>query len=323
MTHRDLRGPLFFALCSAIACATAGCGQSVAAGPINAEPLAELAAGRARSLFALSDARTLGHLFAMSNPDASEASRPGPCETRAIEGDTVVIRARECAANPGGSVGEIRFRGDPLSSAGSFMEYRNWRTGGEQACMGSVGPSGIVINGTSRVTARGSVREFALDLVIDGLIAGEANECPPSRRLAISYRGSLDFFDSHGPSRRADASVRASGAGLISIAGVGRVESRTTGLVFDPAVCATEPSSGTLEIRGARVVVLTYDGAARCGGGPERTAPFTLDGVAAGELNVALCSVRAAGAGRFGVSGAGALAAGAIVFGRRRRARAL
>lgn len=311
-----LAGCVVFA---ALACALQGCGQSVAAGTINAAPQAQLATDQERAFYALVDARLLGQVFAMSNPtdmDTVEMS----CVVRSMEGNTTVVRGTPCPNGPR-LEGELRVTGDPLSSEGSFVEYRDWKSTSRRECMGATVANTTTIRGSSRVTARGNVREFELDLLIIGVdaVASSSSACAPSAHtIAISYRGSLDFFGPGGVQRRVDAHVRASGSGTISTTRFGRVETTTTSLVFDPGVCATEPASGTLDVRGVRALRVSYDGASRCGMGIGRTAPYTVDGVAGGEINVALCSVLAPGSAKLSWWGAIALVVGAMVIGRRR-----
>ncbi len=308
-----------------VAAALVGCGQSVSAGAISALPPTAFATPSERTFFALSDARTIGFFFAMRNPTTGDGGLSSTCAARSTDGATTVFTANGCMNGTHRHSGVVRLSGDPVAGPEFRLEYVNWRDTGATPCAGSAATvaNESAVRGTVHVTARGNIREFEVDLLIEQSKVDERACTGVLETLAISYRGTLDFFGPMGVSRDLSVAVRASGSGQVAYTPAGRADTTTSGLVFDPAVCASEPASGTLSLRaGSHTSVLAYDGATRCGMGSNRTAPLTVDGVSVGEIAVNACSVRgAAGRGRVGLAGLFALALGAAGVGRRRRGR--
>lgn len=302
----------------------AACGQSVSAERIAMAPPANLAMAEQIRLFSLSDARTIGTLIAMSNTTTTAGG--DTCVTRTMEGSTVVLTGNGCMNGPTRYDGVLRFTGDPLAATGSTAEYQRWGQTSTVTCTGSSQTLSVstVTRGTVRVTARGNVREFDVDVVLESGTANREACTTTSSTLAIQYHGTLDFFGPSGVTRDGNAAIRASGSGVVADSRFGRVDTNTTGLVFDPTICAGEPASGTLTLRaGAHTGVVTYDGATNCGMGGTRTAPFTLDGTPSGEVQVNACSVgSAAGNAKSGALALLAIGAALTVSSaRRRRAR--
>jgi hypothetical protein len=305
--------------------ALVGCGQSVAAGAISALPPTSFATASERTFFALSDARTIGFFFAMRNPATGDGGLSSTCASQTADGSTTVFTANGCTSGTRQQSGVVRLTGDPVTGPEFRVEYINWRERSATRCSGSAATVATesTTRGTVHVTARGAIREFEVDLLFEQTKVDERACTGVVETLAINYRGTLDFFGPTGASRDMSSAVRASGSGQVAYTPVGRADTTTAGLVFDPAVCASEPASGTLSLRaGSHTSLLTYDGATRCGTGSNRTAPLSVDGVSVGEVAVNACSVRgAAGRGRVGLAGLFALALGAAGVARRRRGR--
>jgi hypothetical protein len=303
-----------------VAVSLAACGQSVAAAQLANTPPATLATPEQLRFFSISDARTIGLFIAFAQPD----SAPGEtCVTRTMEGSTTVLTGNGCTTGRTRYDGVLRFSGDPLTDPEARTEYLDWRQTSTSRCSGSMQTvtTESRTRGTVRVTARGNVRDYEVDLVIDRRVADIETCTETSSTLAVQYRGTLDFFGPSGVARDFSTAVRASGSGTVADSRYGRVDTTTTGLVFDPAICNGEPSSGTLMLRaGSHTGVVTYDGATRCGMGSMRTAPITVDGVAGGEVPVNACSVRgSAGSAKRGALGV--IALGVALMGARARRR--
>lgn len=299
----------------------AACGQSVAAAQLANTPPATLATPEQLRFFSISDARTIGMFIAFARPD----SAPGEtCVTRTTEGATTVLTGNGCTTGRTRYDGVLRFSGDPVTGPEARAEYLDWRQTSTTSCTGSMQTvtTESRMRGTVRVTARGNVRDYEVDIVLDSGVANPETCTVTSSTLAVQYRGTLDFFGPSGVTRDSSAAVRASGSGTVADSRYGRADTTTTGLVFDPSVCAGEPASGTLTLRaGSHTGIVSYDGATRCGMGSMRTAPITVDGMSAGEVQVNACSVRgAAGGAKNGALGVLALGAALAAIARRRRA---
>ena len=297
------------------------CGQSVAAERLANTPPATLATPEQLRFFSISDARTIGLFIAFARPD----SAPGEtCVTRTMEGSTTVLTGNGCTTGRTRYDGVLRYSGDPVTGSEARVEYLDWRQTSTTSGSGSMQTvtTESRTRGTVRVTARGNVRDFEVDIVLDTSTANPETCTATPSTLAVQYRGTLDFFGPSGVTRESSAPVRASGSGTVADSRFGRADTTTTALVFDPTVCSGEPVSGTLSLRaGTHTGLVTYDGATRCGMGSMRTAPITVDGVSAGEVQVYACSVRgAAGSAKHGAVAVIALGAAlATAVARRRR----
>lgn len=309
--------------------ALAGCGQSVSAAPIAMAPPADLSAPPAIALLRLSDARTLGQLFAMNSYFSARlpSDRIPACAVRTMDGATSVFTIRDCVTRDGErDDGVIRTRGDAVAGPDSRVEYRSFRNTRTTACSDGTGrtlANTTTWNGHTSTIARANVRDFEIDLVLEFTSIDAAACTAAPQTIAIQYRGSLEYTGPDGVRADNNQPMRASGSGVVSDSLLGRADTRTDGLVFDPMICSTEPASGALTLRsGSRTGVLAYDGASRCGRDATRTAPYTLDGTLVGEIQVNACSVRGAtGRSRWGGLGLAVASLGALFAHRRARSR--
>jgi hypothetical protein len=313
----------FVAASLALVVSTVGCGQVVVAdGTLSTMTPAALNTRENMHAFSLADARTLGLFFGLSPPMPLPSDGAPTCPSRSVQGDTVTYRGG-CAQDNTRYEGVLIVRGDAVRGTSQSIEYQDWSQVRTESADSATPETRTMFRGSSRVTVRGAVRDFEIDVIVTGFQLVPTTGMTRPTNVAISYRGTVDFSGSDSDMDGLGDIVRASGSGRVGIAPYGRVETVTRDLVYDRARCIGEPLSGTLELRGAQVAMLTYDGATRCGLAATRTAPYTLDGAAAGEVNVAYCSISAApGRGPVGWLGALAMGLGALVVrGRRGRAR--
>ncbi|MFO0558987.1 MAG: hypothetical protein U0269_13315 [Polyangiales bacterium] len=286
-----MRSPRSFFLLS-LSLFAAGCGQSVAGVLIDPAPPAQFASRDESAFWSLTDARNIALAFVLLSPRAAESDL---CASSSVDGNTTTLRGTSCANRPTRYSGTLQITGDPLGSSGAVIDYRDWAQSSEVTCARTNArfDNTFTTRGTVRVTARGNIRDFDVDLTTTGsMLDNQRCELVPVT-LAVRYRGTVDFGD--GPARHSrEAPMRANGTGTVFFTPYGRIETTTHELVFAPTQCATEPASGSLEMRSANHLgLLTYDGATHCGTNDlPRTAPFTLDGVAMGELPVNACSVQ-------------------------------
>lgn len=303
------------------------CGQSVSAAPIAMAPPADLSSPPAIQLLRLSDARTLGQFFAMNGYWGTQASERVPgCAVRTMEGATTVFTTRGCVDGDDRYDGVLRSRGNAAAGPDSRVEYQAFRSTRTTMCADGSGrtlANTTTWNGHTSTIARGNVRDFEIDLVLEFTSVDSAACTAAPETIAIQYRGALEYTGPDGVRAVDGQPMRASGAGTLSDSRLGRADTRTDALVFDPTICSTEPASGSLTLRsGSHTGVLAYDGATRCGRDATRTAPYTLDGTLVGEIQVNACSVRGgAGRSRWGAAGLALVAAGALVAHRRARSR--
>lgn len=316
-----------FALLALSAVSLAACGQSVSAAPISMAPPADLSSPPAIQLLRLSDARHLGLMFAMRSYYWTDTGdRPPSCAVQSMDGATRVFTARDCADGDEVIDGVLRVRGDAVAGPESMIEYRSLRSTRTTVCSDGSRRSlanATTWNGRTTTIARGNVRDFEIDLVIEFTSIDSAACTATPETIAIQYRGTLEFTGPDGVRALETAPMRAAGSGVVSNSRLGRADTRTDGLVFDPTICSTEPASGSLTLRsGSHTGVLAYDGATRCGRDATRTAPYTLDGTLVGEIQVNACSVRSGAArGRWGGLGLALATAGALFAHRRARSR--
>lgn len=279
-------------LLSALSLLSSHCGQSVAGALPDPAPPAQFASRNEGAFWSLTDARNIALTVALLSPDAADTSL---CATRSTSGAVTTLRGTACPSPTARNAGTLQFTGNPLTSPSAVIDYLDWSQTLAVQCAGSntAVETTFITRGTVRVTARGNIRDFDVDITGDGSIANSERCTSAPATFALRYRGSVDFGSST-PQRSFRAAMHASGTGTLSFTPYGRIDTSTRDLVFDPAICAFEPASGALEMRSARrQALLRYDGSTRCGTSPSNgTAPFSLDGVSMGELPVASCSVR-------------------------------
>jgi hypothetical protein len=314
----------FVAASLALVVSTVGCGQVVVAdGTLSTMAPAALNTRENIHAFSLADARTLGLFLGLTPATPLPGDSATSCPSRTVQGDVVTYRGG-CTQDGTRYEGVLIVRGDAVRGTSQSIEYQDWSQVRTESAGSTPRETRTMFRGSSRVTVRGAVRDFEIDVIVTGFQLVPSTGTTRPTNIGISYRGTVSFSGNDANSDGLGDIVRASGSGRVGIAPHGRVETVTRDLVFDAENCSGEPLSGTLELRGAQVAMITYDGATRCGAAATRTAPYTLDGVAAGEVNVAYCSISAApGRGPVGWLGALAMGLGALlVRGRRGRARA-